>query len=345
MKKKKILVAMSGGVDSSVAAYLLKKQGHEIAGVFLKFWKEKNTAENSCCSLESFNEAKLVAASLAMPLFSFDFTTVFKKEVVDYFLNSYQRGSTPNPCIVCNKKVKLGLLLKKAKSLGYDYLASGHYAKVINKKLYKAKDETKDQSYFLYTLSEQELKFMLFPLANLLKTQVREIAKEANLVNYSKSDSQDICFIDGDHNDFLKRHLKLKKGPIVNQATKKVIGEHKGLALYTIGQRKGLDIGGSGPYYVYKLDYNKNTLWVTSNWNDQLLYKDSFKLKNLHLINSDLKTPFRCEVVIRYGHQGIKALVSANREVKLEKPTRAITSGQSAVFYRNKRVIGGGVIA
>ncbi len=336
---------MSGGVDSSVAAYLLKKQGHKVAGVFLKFWTEGNTNENSCCSLESFNEAKKVASHLNIPIFSLNFSDIFKQEVVDYFLKTYQSGATPNPCVVCNKKIKLGLLLKKAKALGYDYLASGHYAKVIKSRLYKAKDQTKDQSYFLYTLSEQEFSHLLFPLSNYLKSEVRAIAKQANLANYSKSDSQDICFVSGDHNDFLKRHLSLKEGPIINQATKKEIGRHKGLALYTIGQRKGLEIGGSGPYYVHKLDFTTNTLWVLSNWNDELLYKNKFKLKNIHLINSDIKLPFKCEVVIRYGHQGIKAEVNKNREVILKKPTRAITSGQSAVFYLNRRIVGGGVIA
>lgn len=337
---------MSGGVDSSLVAYLLKKQGHDVAGVFLKFWKEDESNENSCCSLESFNEAKKVANTLNIPIFSLNFSDIFKQEVVDYFLSSYQKGETPNPCVVCNKKIKLGLLLKKAKALGYDYLASGHYAKVIKGRLYKAKDETKDQSYFLYTLSEQELKHLLFPLANYLKTEVRKTAQQAGLVNYSKSDSQDICFVSGDHNDFLKRHLKLKEGPIINQATKKEIGRHKGLALYTIGQRRGLEVGGSGPYYVYRLDYKANILWVLSNWNDELLYKKKFKLKSIHLINSDIKKyPFNCDVVIRYGHKGIKVKVYNNREVVLKQATRAITSGQSAVFYVNRRVVGGGVIA
>lgn len=344
MKKKKVLVAMSGGVDSSVAAYLLKKKGYNVSAVFLKFWKETENTENSCCSLESFSEAKKVASTLNIPIFTLNFSDIFKKEVVDYFLTTYQKGATPNPCVVCNKKVKLGLLLKQAKALGYDYLASGHYAKIIGNKLYKAKDDTKDQSYFLYTLSEQELKHLLFPLASLNKTEVRLIAKEASLVNYSKSDSQDICFISGDHNDFLKRHLKLKKGPIINQATKKVIGEHKGLPLYTIGQRKGLEIGGSGPYYVYNLDFKNNILWVLNNWNDGLLYSKKFKLKKIHLINSGINLPIKCQAVIRYGHQGIKALVDKGGEVTLTENTRAITKGQSAVFYINRRVIGGGVI-
>ncbi len=351
---KKVLVAMSGGVDSSVAAKLLKDKGYLVTGVFLRFWHDKNE-ENFASSNQSLKEVKKVAKEIGVKLLVFNWQKEFKKNVVDYFLNEYKLGNTPNPCVVCNKTIKLGALIKKAKSLGFDYLASGHYLKITNSnneiKVYKAKDNLKDQSYFLYTLNYNELKKLIFPLANYTKDEVRHLAKEYKLSVAKKSESQDICFLSGPHNNFLKKHLKLNKGDIKLIGKDKVIGQHEGLPLYTIGQRRGINIGGSGPYYVYKLDYKNNILWVVNNWDDKSLYKKEFSLKNINFNTKEkLKLPLKCQVVIRYGHlpincTALKGKVKNSLKVILNKNTRAITPGQSAVLYLNRRLIGGGVIS
>ncbi len=349
---------MSGGVDSSVAARLLKDQGHEVTGVFLHFWKDDRAPEkmeNKCCSLESFLDAKAVAAKIGIPIFSLNFAREFKKAVVDYFLAEYASGRTPNPCVVCNKQIKLGLLLKHARALGYDGVASGHYLKRLDKdgeaRVYRAKDRNKDQSYFLYTFSQAELKHFYFPLGNYTKPQVRALAAKFGLPTASKAESQDICFLSGPHNNFLKRYLKLKPGPIKRREDGLVIGEHQGLPLYTPGQRRGIEIGGTGPYYVAASDYSSNTLWVVRTWNDQVLYRREFILEKINWLDKKApRLPLHCQVVIRYGHPAVSCLVEAGKrrgelKVSLRQPTRAVTPGQSAVFYQGNRILGGGVIA
>lgn len=354
-KKLKILVAMSGGVDSSVAAQLLKNQGHEVAGIFLYFWKDDqlgDRAENRCCSLQSLLDAKAVAGRIGIPFYTFNFSEPFKKAVVDNFLNEYDSGRTPNPCVICNKQVKIGLLLKYARSLGFDYVASGHYLKTKkvgrSYQLWKAKDKTKDQSYFLYTFTPEELKHLLFPLGNYTKTQVRQLASKFKLRVAAKPESQDICFLSGDHNNFLKRYLKLKPGDILTLDTKEKIGEHLGLPLYTIGQRRGL-VGGIGPFYVAKFDYKKNILYVVRNWNDQILYQDNLMAKKVNWLDGKArKKAFRCTAVIRYGHPAVPCWVSPKNKqdylVKFTKAQRAVTAGQSVVFYDGQQVLGGGII-
>lgn len=357
-KKLKILMAMSGGVDSSVAAQLLKNQGHDVTGVFLHFWKDEKApdkSENKCCSLESFLDAKSVAAKIGIPIFSLNFAREFKVAVVDYFLAEYAAGRTPNPCVMCNKKIKLGLLLKHARALGYDGVASGHYLKRLDKdgeaRVYRAKDANKDQSYFLYTFTQQELKYLYFPLGNLVKPQVRTLAAKFDLPTASKTESQDICFLSGAHNNFLKRHLKLKPGPIKRQEDGVVIGEHQGLPLYTVGQRRGIEIGGTGPYYAAEMDYQKNILWVVRTWDDNLLYRHDFKVENASWLDKKAPTlPLKCQVLIRYGHALAHCQVSKGKRkgeliVHLNKATRAVTPGQSAVFYLGRRVLGGGIIS
>jgi tRNA-uridine 2-sulfurtransferase len=356
-KKLKILVAMSGGVDSSVSAQLLKNQGHDISGVFLNFWKDETDPEkkeNKCCSLESLLDAKAVAKKIGIPFFVLNFSKEFKKSVVDYFLSEYQAGRTPNPCIVCNKQIKIGLLLKKAKELGFDGVASGHYLRREDKdgetRVYRAKDRNKDQSYFLYTFSQSEIKRLYFPLGKYTKSEVREIAAKYGLPTASKAESQDICFLSGPHNIFLKRHLKLKPGPIKSRENNQVIGRHQGLALYTLGQRKGIEIGGTGPYYVSEKDRKTNTLWVVGSWNDDLLYQKEFQVEQITWMDKQKPVlPLSCQVIIRYGHQAIPCRVKVSGKkgelkVLLKKDTRAVTAGQSAVFYQRNRVLGGGVI-
>ncbi|MGE5426040.1 MAG: tRNA 2-thiouridine(34) synthase MnmA [Bacillota bacterium] len=354
-KKLKILVAMSGGVDSSVAAQLLKNRGYDVSGVFLHFWKDDKApvkTENKCCSLESLNDAKAVAAKIGIPLFSLNFEREFKKEVVDYFLAEYGAGRTPNPCVVCNKRIKLGLLLKHARALGYDGVASGHYLKRLDKEgealVYKGNDPKKDQSYFLYTFSQAELRHLYFPLGRYRKEEVRKIAARFGLPTASKAESQDICFLSGPHNDFLKRYLKLIPGPIRCKEDGKEIGRHEGLPLYTLGQRRGIEIGGSGPYYVAEKDYSANTLWVVRQWDDHELYGMDFSVSGVSWTGRKIPVmPLRCEVVIRYGYKPIRCLVSGRGKklrVSLKEQTRAITSGQSAVFFSGSRLLGGGVI-
>ncbi|MDD5032322.1 MAG: tRNA 2-thiouridine(34) synthase MnmA [Patescibacteria group bacterium] len=409
IKNKKVIVAMSGGVDSSVAAKLLKDQGYNLAGIFLHFWKDETPltplvkggdnspfpfskggiVENKCCSLEALIDARRVCQKVGLPLYTLNFSDIFKKKVVDYFLDEYKKGNTPNPCIRCNKLVKLGWLVERAKKLGFNYVASGHYA-LIKKtrkqennhrqggtgktkfiyKLYKGKDEDKDQSYFLYTLTQEQLSRLLFPLGDYKKEEVRRIAKKFGLPVAAKKESQEICFIPGkSHNEFLKKYLKLKPGPIKTLDGIKV-GEHQGLPLYTIGQRKGVEVGGIGPFYVAKRDYKTNTLYVVKDGNDPVLYNDKLVVENVNWIaGEEPKLPLICEAVIRYRHKPAKCKVEKlenkktrkqkNKKtitakagqgkqeiylVKFEEPQRAITPGQSVVFYNKDEVLGGGVI-
>ncbi|MFH1225798.1 MAG: tRNA 2-thiouridine(34) synthase MnmA [bacterium] len=342
--KKKVAVAMSGGVDSSVAAALLKKQGYFVTGVFMKFWNEANSyLENKCCSLDAHEDARKVAEKLNIPLYAFNFKNDFKKQVVDDFLEKYQNGLTPNPCVRCNQFIKFGLFLKKTKALGCDYIATGHYAQIKkagdNYYLLKGKDKTKDQSYFLWALKQEQLKHILFPVGKYNKIEVRKLAKKFNLPVHNKKDSQEICFTPKHHNEFLKKHLKLKPGPIMTLAGQK-IGQHQGLPLYTIGQRKGIAIGGIGPFYAVKLDYQKNILWVARKFNDKAIYKKNLIIKEVNWL---AEKPFKCQAKVRYGHPAVSVVIKKNK-VEFKKPQRAITPGQSIVFYQGEQVFGGGVI-
>ena len=355
MKKKKVLVAVSGGVDSAVAAKLLIDQGFDVAGIFLNFWKEEGGAsENKCCSLEAQMDAKNVCLDLGIPFYTYDFSKKFKEEVVDNFLSEYGAGRTPNPCVVCNKKIKIGGLIEYSLSLGFDYLATGHYCLVKESggeySLLKGKDNNKDQSYFLYTLSQKHLSHLIFPLGDLKKDKVRKIAREAGLVIANKSESQEICFISGKrHNDFLKKHLKLKSGDIRILNSNELIGSHQGLPLYTIGQRRGIDVGGTGPYYVADFDYSKNILYVVEEFNDDFLYKKEMFLESVNFIEK-VNAPFKSKVVIRYRHDPVSCQVELSEDnnslykVTFLKKQRAVTSGQSAVFYKGRKVLGGGII-
>lgn len=359
MKKNsqiRVLVAMSGGVDSSVAAALLKSQGYQVDGVFLHFWKDKTVSgagENRCCSLEALLDAKAVATQIGIPLYTFNFSAPFKKAVVDNFLKEYGAGRTPNPCVVCNKQIKIGRLLKQARALGYDYVATGHYLKIKkvgrDYRLFKARDTKKDQSYFLYTFNQAELKHLLFPLGGYQKDQVRRLAVKFNLRVAAKPESQDICFLSGDHNNFLRAHLKLKSGEIRLLGSEEKIGEHSGLPLYTIGQRRGL-VGGRGPYYVAGFNYQKNILYVVKNWNEAVLYQGRLLATNVNwLAPVAPKRTLKCTAVIRYGHPAVACratpLKKSDYVVEFLEPQRAVTPGQSVVFYQNNRVLGGGLIS
>ncbi len=336
-KQKTVAVAMSGGIDSSVSAALLQKQGYKVIGLFMHFWSDSNR----CCSLESQQDARKIAQFLDFPLYTVNFDQPFKEHVVDRFISDYKKGLTPNPCVQCNKFIKFDTLLKKAKSLGAEYLATGHYIKLKNNKLYKAKDKTKDQSYFLYNLKESQLENLIFPLGDYTKPQVRKIAKKLKLPVTTKSESQDICFIpDKQYNNFLKKHLSVKSGDIIDINSKEKIGEHEGVPLYTIGQRT--PIGGSGPWFVVKQDFKKNILLVSNNKKD--LLQDELTLTETNWINrQNLKFPVKCKVQIRYHYPDTPCILDKNK-VTLLKPVTAPTPGQSAVFYKGKQLLGGGII-
>jgi len=368
-KNKRVVVAMSGGVDSSVAALLLKKKGYSLIGVFMRFWtepkgKELIKGENRCCSPESEIRARQVAKILKIPFYVFNFEKEFKKRVVDSFLIGHKKGITPNPCVVCNKEIKFGLLMEKVLKLGADYLATGHYARSLLQrrerefsifnfqfskyKLFRGKDREKDQSYFLWQLNQGQLKHILFPVGNYTKTQVRKIAKKFNLPTFNIPESQEICFIQDRVKDFLNRHLKVKPGLILTTEGKE-IGEHQGLPFYTIGQRKGIGLS-DGPFYVVDKDFKKNNLIVGQFFNNKALCSKSLIAKNVNWVSGqENKFPLKIRAQIRYGHKAVPALItkqlkSQTYALTFTNPQRAITPGQSVVFYHNQELLGGGII-
>lgn len=354
---------MSGGVDSSVAAVLLKRQGYDVTGVFMHFWSEtpKDTIPldefiNRCCSLEAERMARCICEKIGIPFYSLNVVSEFKKAVVDYFLHEYGRGTTPNPCVVCNKEIKFKLLFKKAREFGADIVASGHYARIKHNKknnefsLLKAKDKTKDQSYFLYNINQKQLSHYLFPAGDYAKSDVRRMAKKFNLPTWDRPESQEICFVlDNDISRFLREYLRLKSGNIVDLSGK-ILGNHQGLPLFTIGQRHGLGIGGGKPYYVVKKDLKKNLLVATDDSCNLALFHKDLIAHNVNWISATKqKFPLKCEAAIRYRHKPGKAIVEKKSEkeysVKFSKPVRAVTPGQSVVFYKGQEVLGGGIIS
>jgi tRNA-uridine 2-sulfurtransferase len=348
--KIKVVVAMSGGVDSAVAAALLKKEGYDVVGVFMQFWFPKGEiyGENRCCSLESFNEAKKVADTLDIPLHKLNVGKSFKEKVVDEFLKLYRSGKTPNPCVTCNKFIKFDLLLKHARTIwGADYLATGHYARLQKTKpsLLRGKDKNKDQSYFLYNLKKKDLPHLLFPVGGYTKSEIRQVAKKLKLSVHSKSDSQEICFVGNSHYDFLKKYLKLKGGNIIDERGN-ILGEHSGLPLYTIGQRTGLGLAG-GPWYVCGFNRRKNELTVTRDQAKSDIFSNELKCVSVNWIGGKPKLPLKCQAQIRYRTKPVNCNVfnvSGGLKVVFSSKQRAIMPGQSIVFYRGQEVLGGGVI-
>jgi len=364
-KDKKILLGMSGGVDSCVSAALLKKQGFDVRGVYLKMWKVNGKKEDE----KSLQDAKKIAKILNIPLEIIDVRKKFKKEVVGYFLKEYLAGRTPNPCIFCNENLKFKTLFEMADKLKIDYVATGHYASIKREfpisnfqfpnklkiknsknkyKLLEAKDKNKDQSYFLYRLKQKQLARIIFPLGEIGKDETRNLAKKFGLPVFDKAESQDICFLANMAvEEFLTKNIKLKKGKITDMGGR-IIGEHLGLPLYTLGQRKGINIGGTGPYYVTKKDVKKNCLTVTNKKEDLFLFSKFANINEVNWILNAPKLPVKVLARIRYRSSLIPAVIKKQKngcQVIFDKVQRAVTAGQSVVFYNKKEeVIGGGLI-
>jgi len=337
-RQKTVYVAMSGGVDSSVAAALLKKRGFHVIGVFMKPWQSPGVR---CLWQKDREDALRVATVLDIPLLTWDFSKEYGTRVTRYMIDGYRRGITPNPDIMCNKEIKFGLFFKKAMDAGADFVATGHYARIKNSILYTAKDTNKDQTYFLWTLAKKQFSQTLFPIGDYTKPQVRILAKNFGLPVYNKKDSQGVCFVGAlDMKSFLKRHIKSRSGPIIH-VRGTVLGRHDGVAYYTIGQRHGMNITvGGGPYYVVGKNMRTSTLFVGE---EKDLFSSTAKITGMHW-NTPAQFPIVVDVKIRYRTQAQRAVLAKNGVLRFKKPQRAITPGQSAVFYRGKKILGGGII-
>lgn len=355
--KKKTLIAMSGGVDSSVAACLIKKMGYDCIGATMKLFQNGEASvadEHSCCSLEDVEDARSVAYALGMPYYVFNFADRFREAVIDRFIEDYENGRTPNPCIECNRYLKFEKLFQRARELSCDYVATGHYAQVVYDEdrgrylLKKAVDERKDQSYVLYSLTQEQLAHVLFPLGGMTKDEARKVAQEHGFLNAEKAESQDICFVqDGKYHDFITAYTgkTYPEGDFVDTKGN-VLGQHKGIIRYTIGQRKGLGIAFGEPMYVLGVDPAANT--VTLGTNDEL-FTDTVTAKRINLISVDrIQEPMRVKAKVRYRHKEQWATVTQPDEdtlrVIFDEPQRAITAGQALVLYEGDLVVGGGTI-
>jgi tRNA-specific 2-thiouridylase len=351
----KVVIALSGGVDSSVAAALLKQQGYEVIGMMLRLWSEPGKEEtNRCCTPDSMAQARRVAAKLDIPFYVVDAKDVFRKTVVQYFLDGYAAGGTPNPCLVCNRSIRWEFLLNHALALGADFMATGHYARIQKsefgiRKLMCAVDASKDQSYVLYVLTQEKLHRALFPVGDYPKTEIRQIAESFGLPTASRADSQDLCFLAGDdYRNFIQRNAPQinQSGDVVTSGGK-IIGQHSGIANYTIGQRKGLNLASPVPLYVLTKHAPLNTLVVGT---EDELGSTELIAKDVNWVSGETPTaPFHAEVKIRYTARPIPAEVTPlengrQAKVRFEAPARDVTAGQAAVFYVGEEVLGGGII-
>lgn len=355
MENKKVLLGMSGGVDSSVSAILLKQQGYEVIGITMKLWEANNDEQENCTKLSSELDAKKVCDTLEIQHYTFDFRDKFQGKVIDNFICEYANCRTPNPCIECNRYMKFGEMYKKAKELGCSYIATGHYAKVEFDEEYqkyvlkKSNSIGKDQSYVLYNIDKDLLSHILFPLGDFeTKDEIREIAKQNNLEVANKPDSEDICFIpDGNYKKFLEKNsnIKPKEGNIVNR-NGEILGKHNGLYNYTVGQRKGLGISYKVPLFVIGFNKEKNEVIVGE---ENELYRKEMKVGNVNLLLVDkIEKPLDVMVKIRYASKPAEAIITQTEagimQVIFKEAQRGITPGQSAVFYIDDVVVGGGKI-
>lgn len=357
MEKKKVVVGMSGGVDSSVAAYLLKKEGYDVIGVTMQIWQDEDAAaqeeSGGCCGLSAVDDARRVANALEIPYYVMNFKREFKDSVMDYFAEEYLKGNTPNPCIACNRYVKWESLLKRSLDIGAEYIATGHYARVVRLEngrytLKKSATAAKDQTYALYNLTQYQLAHTLMPVGEYTKDEIRQIAKGINLRIANKPDSQEICFIpDKDYAKFITEYTgeEVKEGNFVTPEGK-VIGKHKGIIHYTVGQRKGLNLAMGHPVFVLAIRPDTNEVVIG---NADEVYSNKLYAGNLNFMSiEDLDGEMVVDAKIRYSHKGSKCTIRKVSEDKVEcvfeEPQRAVTPGQAVVFYDGDYVVGGGTI-
>ncbi|MBV6392425.1 MAG: tRNA-specific 2-thiouridylase MnmA [Anaerolineales bacterium] len=352
--KKKVVVAMSGGVDSSVAAALLKEQGYDVTGMMMRLWSEPGKEEsNRCCTPDSMAQARRVAGILDIPFYVVDAKDVFRETVVQYFLDGYAEGGTPNPCLICNRQIRWTFLLNHALALGAEFMATGHYVRIRNaeggiRNLFRAVDSSKDQSYVLHVLGQEQLKHALFPVGEYPKSEIRAIAERYGLPTASRKDSQDLCFLAGeDYRNFLRRNApEMLKAGNIETLEGKVVGEHNGLANYTIGQRKGLGVASPVPLYVITKNAERNALIVGTL---EEMGTGELIAANVNWISGEAPPePFRAEVKIRYTAKEVPAWVmpmdGGQSKVTFDAPVRDATKGQAAVFYEGEKMLGGGII-
>ena len=352
---KKAMIAMSGGVDSSVAAWLMKRDGYDCMGVTMRLFAGEDSCErkgHTCCSLDDVEDARSVARQLGIPYFVFNFTEDFGTQIMDRFVCAYENGFTPNPCIDCNRYMKFEKLMKRAKELDYDYVVTGHYARIEEQDgkflLKKAIDEKKDQSYVLYSLTQEQLAHTLFPLGGMTKPQIREMAEEQGLINARKHDSQDICFVpDGDYASFIEENADapIRQGNFVTPDGK-ILGKHKGIIHYTVGQRKGLGLALGYPAFVLEIRPETDEV-VIGTYEESLTY--TLRANELNFMSvEDITEPIRVFAKIRYNHKGAWCTVEKTGEDEItctfEEPIRAVTPGQAVVLYDGEYVLGGGTI-
>lgn len=347
---KKVFVGLSGGVDSSVTAALLKQQGYDVTGVYMKNWT-KDLPGMPCPWKDDYQDAKRVAVQLGIDFEVYDFEKQYFDKVVKYMLDGFKAGLTPNPDIMCNQEIKFKLFLDTALEKGADYIATGHYAKVKNGHLLMAKDTNKDQTYFLHRVPSEAFRKTIFPLGDYTKPEVRQLAKKFKLVTADKKESMGICFVGKvGIKDFLKQYIKEKPGAIIDQADREV-GTHDGALFYTIGQRHGLEVGGGLPYYVVGKNMKKNIVYVTTDLQDKRLWSREVKLTSIFWINSQPDKNLKLKVRLRHRAKlvSVKKLSAPKVDnsqwvAELEDEVRALTPGQSAVFYADKECLGGGIV-
>ena len=353
MKKEKVVIGLSGGVDSAVAAYLLTQEGYEVIGVMLNLSQndeEYLLHEGGCCSLSSVIDARKIAELLDIPFYVLNYKDIFKEKIVDYFIDDYCVGNTPNPCIECNRYIKFGNLLRSAKNFGADYIATGHYANIekINDKfvMRKGKDDKKDQTYMLYTLTQERLKHILMPCGKFFKDEVREIAKKIGMDIHNKKDSEEICFVpDGNHGKFISEFVDIKEGDFVDKQGN-FLGKHKGIVYYTIGQRKGLNLSLGKPAYVIKICADENKIVIGDK--EDILFENVI-IDTVNIISGEeLSDGIDVQAKVRYQAKQSSAKVfkldGERLKIVFSEPQLAVTKGQSLVFYDNDILLGGGII-